>query len=207
MRHATKLLLAGFGLAGVLALGASSARAQTKTVSGAGTGAWVRSAGIVTQAASAAMPDGGGQASDDLTGVSLGGLLSASAATAVTAGEGGADRASAQTVSSAGDLNVLNGLIRARRVVAVANAVANGDQLASDTEGSGFAGLVVNGLAMGDNDYLPAPNTRVDLLGVGYVILNERTASATGVGVNMIHVVLLSGGEIVVGAASSGVGS
>src|SRR2546430_13621742 len=85
MRHAAKLLLAGFGLAGGLALGASSARAQTKTVSGAGTGAWVRSAGIVTQAASAAMPDGGGQASDDLTGVSLGGLLSASAATAVTA--------------------------------------------------------------------------------------------------------------------------
>src|SRR2546422_7831297 len=89
MTHATNLLLAGFGLTGVLALGASSARAQTKAVSGAGTGAWVRSAGIVTQAASAAMPDGGGQASDDLTGVSLGGLLSASAVTAVTAGGGG----------------------------------------------------------------------------------------------------------------------
>src|SRR2546427_6710885 len=115
MRHATKLLLAGFGLAGVLALGASSARAQTKTVSGAGTGAWVRSAGIVTQAASAAMPDGGGQASDDLTGVSLGGLLSASAATAVTAGGGGGGPASPPTAASAPGPHGPHRLISGRR--------------------------------------------------------------------------------------------
>ena len=62
-----------------------------------------------------------------------------------------------------------------------------------------------------------APNTRMDLPGVGYVVLNEQTVTGDGISsssmtVNMIHVYLrdaLTGvttGEIVVGSAQSAVG-
>lgn len=73
-----------------------------------------------------------------------------------------------------------------------------------------------------------APNTRINLPGVGYVVLNEQLRSgdgwsSSGIAVNMIHVVLQSvtggsctilgclpgvlttTGEIIVGSASSGV--
>ena len=88
-------------------------------------------------------------------------------------------------------------------MVAIASSTPEG----SSTEGSSVANLVVNGTAVID----PAPNTRVDLPGVGYVVLNEQTTTSGGVTVNMIHVVLqqlgLTGlrttGEIIVGSASS----
>jgi hypothetical protein len=65
----------------------------------------------------------------------------------------------------------------------------------------------------------PEPNTRLDLPGVGYVVLNEQIATAGGMTVNMIHVVLqqlvlgllgvVTGyrttGNIIVGSASSSV--
>src|SRR2546427_507414 len=63
-------------------------------------------------------------------------------------------------------------------------------------------------------DELPAPNTRVSLPGVGYVVLNEQIASGgAGITVNMIHVVLqnaltgLTTGEIIVASAFSSVGN
>jgi hypothetical protein len=72
----------------------------------------------------------------------------------------------------------------------------------------------VNGVPLGSGDYLPAPNTRVDLPGVGYAVLNEQIASgASGITVNMIHVVLrnaltgLTTGEIIVASASSSAGN
>ena len=74
---------------------------------------------------------------------------------------------------------------------------------------------IVNGVSVDD----PAPNTRLDLPGVGYVVLNEQVPTSGGITVNMIHVVLqqpvlgvLGGvtgyqttGDIIVGSASSSV--
>ena len=84
----------------------------------------------------------------------------------------------------------------------------------SNAEGSSLANLVVNGVQVSD----PAPSTRMDLPGVGYVVFNEQIptgdgVTSSGITVNMIHVVLqqlgLFGyettGEIIVGSASSGV--
>jgi len=79
----------------------------------------------------------------------------------------------------------------------------------SNAEGSSLANLVVNGTQVSD----PEPNMRLDLPGVGYVVLNEQIATAGGMTVNMIHVVLLDAltgaqtGEIIVGSASSAVGN
>jgi len=84
---------------------------------------------------------------------------------------------------------------------------------------------VVNGVAISSD---VAPNTRLDLPGVGYAVLNEQSltgdgVSSSGITVNMIHVVLqsLTGGgcgllgclpgvlattgEIIVGSATSSV--
>src|SRR5436309_2712874 len=84
----------------------------------------------------------------------------------------------------------------------------------------------VNGVTMTSGDGAIAPNTRVNLPGVGYVVLNEQQPTgdgvrASGLTVNLIHVVLqsLTGGgctllgclpgvltttgEIILGSASS----
>ncbi len=84
----------------------------------------------------------------------------------------------------------------------------------SNALGSTLADLVVNGVRLTSGDGTVAPNTRVALPGVGYVVLNEQLPSGDGVHssgltVNLIHVVLqnaLTGtrtGEIVVGSATS----
>src|SRR5207249_7502318 len=97
-------------------------------------------------------------------------------------------------------------------LLAVATSYANGVTASSEASGSALVGLVVNGLSYGDVP--PAPNTRLDLPGVGYVVLNERIRTgdgvhSTGLTVNMIHVYLIDAtlgtltGEIVVGSAQS----
>jgi len=125
-------------------------------------------------------------------------------------------------VSSAtlGAVNLLNGLITTDGVVAIATSTLGDGLVASDAEGSSLSNLIVNGTAVAD----PAPNTRIDLPGVGYVVLNEQSATGdgvttSGITVNMIHVVLqqpilgvlgqVTGyqtvGNIIVGSATSSV--
>jgi hypothetical protein len=112
---------------------------------------------------------------------------------------------SAQSVSEVEEVSVLNGLIRANNVTTVASSYTDGTSAASNADGSGFVNLVVNGVSVAAD---VAPNTRVDLLGVGYVVLNEQKStgdgvSSSGITVNMIHVYLLDGRKIVVGSGSS----
>src|SRR2546421_679538 len=96
--------------------------------------------------------------------------------------------------------------------------LATGTQQGAGSEagGSMLLGVVVNGVPLAADDATPAPNTRTDLPGVGYVVLNEQTVTGDGVHsssmtVNMIHVYVrdaLTGvttGEIVVGSAQSAV--
>ena len=120
---------------------------------------------------------------------------------------------SAESNTTLENVNLLGGLITADGVTALASsALANGAAV-SDAEGSELVNLVVNGVSMGSD---VAPNTRVDLPGVGYAVLNEQIPSGDGVTssgltVNMIHVVLLDAltgaqtGEIIVGSATSSV--
>jgi hypothetical protein len=136
--------------------------------------------------------------------------VDASWLTAVTTGSmrGAPDRGSSvQSVSEIEGVNILGGLIQARNVTAIANSYSTSSAAASNADGSGFVGLVVNGIAVAAD---VAPNTRIDLLGVGYVILNEQTRTGDGITtsgltVNMIHVYQSTGGEIIVGSASSSV--
>ena len=140
------------------------------------------------------------------------GLLGADGLRSIATGQFGDSGASVTATAETANLNVLNGLITAKAVVALATSYATGATAASEANGSTLLGLVVNGVAYDDG--APTPNTRINLPGVGYVVLNEQMAQGDGIHtsaltVNMIHVYLtdaLTGsatGEIIVGSAQS----
>jgi hypothetical protein len=204
--------LVSLALLGAAALAPVRAGAQTGTVSAQGVAAAVTTSSGTQLFATATLPVAGGMADSALTGISVPSVLSATGLTSITTGQVDQALVSATTTAEAADVNLLNGLITARSVVAVATTYANGLAAASEASGSALVGLVINGQSYGDLS--PAPNTRFDLPGVGYVVLNEQIPTgdgvhATGLAVNMIHVYLIdpalgtTTGEVVVGAARS----
>ncbi len=172
-------------------------------------------------ASSAVLPLGGDQAQNSSQSIAIGGPATAQDALAIVNGDADPTYGSS-AVSSAtlGAVNLLDGLITADGVVAVASSTIGDAAVNSNAEGSSLANLVVGGVEVSD----PAPNTRMDLPGVGYVLLNEQLESGdgsttSGMTVNMIHVVLqqpvlgllgqVTGyqtvGDIIVGSATSSV--
>jgi hypothetical protein len=210
-------------LFGLVALGAMSGLTPTATrveaqtpygVSGQGYAAVLSLATGTQQLASAVLPAEGGMAYADLDNASVASMLSANALNSITTGMVDAAAVSAQTSAEAADVTILDGVITARQVVGIAASYANQQSAASGADGSMLLGLALNGVPLGEAT--PAPNTRMDLPGVGYVVLNEQTVTgdgvrSSGITVNMIHVYLrnaLTGvptGEIVVGSARSAV--
>ena len=189
------LLLAG---AASGSLAAQSSRAESYGVA-------VRTATVDQKAPSAVLPGDGSMAQNQASNVTVASLVTAQNAYAIASGA--SDGALSDAVSSAtlGQVSVLSGLITADGIVAMASSTLG----SSNAEGSSLANLVVNGVQLDD----PAPNTVVSLPGVGYAVLNEQIATAEGITVNMIHVVLQqtvlgvtrNTGDIIVGSASSGV--
>jgi hypothetical protein len=173
-------------------------------------GVAVTTATVNQKTPSAVLPVGGTMAVDRATDVTVAGLVTAQDAFAIVTGDptDGSDAVSSATL---GTVSILNGLITADGVVAMTSSTIEN----RNAEGSSLANLVVNGVQVSD----PAPNTRLNLPGVGYVVLNEQIATVGGITVNMIHVVLqqpvlgvLGGvtgyrttGNIIVGSASSSV--
>lgn len=197
----------GIGLL-LVAVPALAAQRALTNVNGSSVAASVKHAGVVQQLAAANLPAGGGQMAADTSGIATTQLSSASIA-AVTAGEADSDGlGSQQSVATASNVSLLGGMITADRVVGIASVTSNGNKSSGDYDGSVITNLTVNGTLVSGTDFLPAPNTRMNIPG-GYVVLNEQTTAGhgkgTSVSVNMIHVYLSSGDEIVVGAASSSI--
>jgi len=201
---------------------ASSAQSQMRAASRAEAYGLSVSTPTVTQKSPyAVLPAGEAMATDQGQSVSVAGLATAQDLFAIATGDADAvDGSNAVSTATLGVVNLLNGLITADGVVAMASSTISDNAVNSNTEGSSLANLVVGGAEVSD----PAPNTRIALPGVGYVLLNEvRTtgdgATSSGVTVNMIHVVLqqptlgLLGqvigyttvGNIIVGSATSSV--
>lgn len=198
----------------LLTLSLGGAHAQTsKNVAGGASGASVKTASAtLAPTPSAVLPAGGGIDDADAASVSVPGLLTANALSSSATGIVGENAATAQGVAGASGVNILNGLITAKSVVALASSSSNGRKASSNPSGSTIAALVVNGVPMGTIE--PAPNTTINIPGVGAVILKEVRLGGDGVRsssiqVNMIHVVLkdaLTGtptGDIIVGSAQS----
>ena len=208
-------------LYGVVALGAmggltpAAARveAQAPYVSGQGYAAVVQLASGTQQFAGAALPPEGGMVDADVDAAAVASTLTASTLNSITTGMADSAVGSAQTSAEAADVSILNGLITAREVLGVAASYVNQQAAGSGADGSVLLDVVVNGVSFAGT---PPPNTRIDLAGVGYVVLNEQTptgngVTTSGISVNMIHVVLrnaltgLTTGEILVGSATSAV--
>ncbi len=204
MTRVTKVVVA-------LSLVAGALHAQTP-VSGQALGAAVRTAATNLQSGQVTLPSGGGFVSADVDALSAPEVM-VDALTTMTSGATDTQASTAQSTAHLENVNVLNGLITAETVIAATSSWVSG-AAGWNAEGSSFTNLTVNGVPLGSGDYLPAPNTRVDLPGVGYAVLNEQIASgASGITVNMIHVVLrdaltgITTGEIIVASVSSSVGN
>jgi len=190
---------------------AGALHAQTP-VGGQALGAAVRTPVTNLRSGQVTLPSGGGFVSADVDALSAP-EVRVDALTTMTSGAMDTQASTAQSTAHLENVNVLNGLITAETVIAATSSWVSG-AAGWNAEGSSFTNLVVNGVPLGSGDYLPAPNTRVNLPGVGYAVLNEQIASgAAGITVNMIHVVLqnaltgLTTGEIIVASASSSVGN
>jgi len=156
----------------------------------------------INQKTPAAVAPADGMAQNESSDITMGSMVTAQNAYAVASGS--SDRLLENAVGNAslGSVIILDGLITATGVVAIATSTPDGNNF----DGSSLSNLVVNGVAMAS----PAPNTRVNLPDVGYVLLNEQISTRSGITVNMIHVVLdqngrYGAGEIIVGSASSNV--
>jgi hypothetical protein len=198
-------------LVGGLALPVSMAAAQT--VGGTAYGASVSALGISSQSPVAALPAAGGYATAAADAFTASTVVTASGLNAVSTGTADNQKSGSQSVSELENVSVLGGVIQAQAVTAVVSSWREGWTAGSEAAGSGFTNLVVNGVTIVTE---VAPNTRVNLPGVGYVVLNEQVPSgdgvnSSGISVTMIHVVLqdaLTGattGEIRVGTATSSV--
>ena len=186
------------------------ARAAAQTVAGQAYGTYVQTpTGSQSQTPLAVLPSvapGDGDMADARgDAVSVPGVISTDLLTSVTSGSVGADKSGVQSVATVAEVSVLGGLITAARVIGVATSARTASGASSDALGSSLENLQVNGVSLADD---VAPNTRVSLPGVGYVVLNEQLQDTSGITVNMIHVVLQNVfgstvGEIVVGSAMS----
>lgn len=207
------------GLAFPTAPRSAGAGAQASTVRAESFGVAVSSPSVNQTAPRAALAAGAPMASDQAPTVTVPGFAAAENLFAVATGADhlastGTPAISAESHATLETVNLLNGLITADGVVAVASSAIGATTVNSDAEGSQLANVVVNGVAAAAE---PAPNTRMDIPGVGYVVLNEQIPSgdgvtSTGITVNMIHVYLQSvgllgtvatTGEIIAGSATS----
>lgn len=190
---------------------------QAQSVGGKAYGAFVEAPGGRQQSAVAILPAvtpaDGAMASGDADGVNVPGTITTETLTGTTSGSIG-DVAAAQSVATVFNVNLLGGLITASSLTATVSSTSNGAQATSNALGSTLADLVVNGVRLTSGDASVAPNTRITLPGVGYVVLNEQLPTgdgvrASGLTVNLIHVVLrdaltgLQTGEVIVGSATS----
>lgn len=208
MRLGTKLI-AGVVVTG-LAVGIGTIAASTTTTATSEAFGLYVDAGLdqLGKTPYAVLP-GAGMASDDALDLSVAGVAQASNLFATTTGVPQAGDGSVEAHSTAEDINLLGGVVTADGLVAMSSSVLKGSIVESSAEGSTFTDLVVNGVIMGPD---VAPNTSIEVPGVGTVVLNERVPegdgiNSTGLTVNMIHVLLKDAvtgavtGEIIVGSA------
>jgi hypothetical protein len=217
MRRAIRLV----GLVLPMSWIAGTAAGQTPAANAQAFGVAVNTSTVNQTSPYAVLPIGGDMVTAQGQSVAVANLVTAQDAFAIVTGDAdptfGSNAVSSATLEA---VNLLNGLITTDGVVSIATSTLENGVAASDAEGSSLSNLVVNGVSVQD----PAPNTRIDLPGTGYVLLNEQLVTGdgvttTGITVNMIHVVLQQPilgalgevlgyqtvGNVIIGSASSSV--
>lgn len=208
--HPTAFLIRA-GLLAMAALVVPTAATHAAGIAGEAYGTFVNAPGVTLAKSPLALLDPEqGLVANQLSGVSAANLLNTKTLDVSSSGVIGESAATSQSRSTAQEVSVLSGLIKADLVVAMASSAANAVKAASNGAGSTFVALVVNGVPISG---AVAPNTRINLPGVGELTLNKQVASGnnttnSGLEVNMIHLSLrdalgLTVGEIIVGSAKS----
>lgn len=126
----------------------------------------------------------------------------------------GTTAATVKNTAETDGVNALGGLIKADKVLAVANTVADASTIKSTDSGSIFVNLKIAGGTISSN---VSPNSKINLSGLGYVILRESTHTGDGqnrggIIVNMLHIFVTTqnalglpvGAQIILAHASSG---
>ena len=116
-------------------------------------------------------------------------VLTANAVTSTVYGLKTATTAKSTDTSTISGLNLLNGLITATTIKAVANASATATKISADATGSTFVDLVVAGVPIAAK---PAPGTRITLAGIGSVVLNQATVTGNNSKSRQITVEMLT---------------
>ncbi len=99
-----------------------------------------------------------------------------STATINTSGRTSASPTESVTSATVENVNVLGGLITANAVTSMSTSSNDAGGYDTSAVGTQFASIKVLGLPLLIS---PAPNTRINLPGVGYVILNQQQSSVT----------------------------
>lgn len=161
----------------------------------------VPGAGPLYIADTGALPSDGGWSGAAVEGTAVPGVLSAETLVAATSGALyaiGGDQANSST--SLANVVVLSGQaaqITASFVQAQADVTGLGASGASRIDDLTFGGVPVQVTGL--------PNQTVSLPLVGTLIINEQTTTAQGIVVNALHLILATGGEIVVSSARSSI--
>ncbi len=192
-------------VAGLLVLSglAWAAPARAASFSGEAYSAYVNvlGAGPLYVADTGALPSNGGWSGATLEGTAVPGVLNAETLVAATSG-GVTDAAvnAANSLTSLANVVVLPGQaaqITASFVQAQADVTDLGASGGSQINDLMFGGIPVQVTGL--------PNQTVSLPLVGTLIINEQTATAQGIIVNALHLILAAGGEIIVSSASSSI--
>jgi len=219
--QACRLLAPSVALVLLVALTAANAFAgPVQTVlyqaSAYGTSAFVGNTIIVGQTGVAALQEPCGTNNDNETvdgsGVALN-LYPIVTGGAVTTTASSSPTMSAQATASTVNVSLLAGLITAQGLNAVSTTTLTSSGFQVSAAGSTFTNLLIAGIPYNN----PAPNTNINLIGLGYVVLNEQTSTINSkqgkMVVNMIDIHITVAGnllgldvgtEIIVSSATSG---
>lgn len=132
-----------------------------------------------------------------LSAGTLGKVLRADAVTSTVFARKTGTAAEVTNTSTITGLNLLNGLITATTVKSVASTTATATATSSNAAGSTFVNLSINGRRIAAD---PAPNSRVELPGIGTVVLNKRVVSGNG---QPVQTILVEGLTVEVKTANS----
>lgn len=95
---------------------------------------------VVPKTPDVVLPPGGGMVEDEVLGISVPGTVVSDTLHVMTSGAIGASTASAQSSATVENLNVGNGLVTAKLVMAMASSTGNGSTASSTAEGSTLVG-------------------------------------------------------------------
>jgi hypothetical protein len=114
---------------------------------------------------------GGVARRNNVGNVAVGNLLGIGAGESTAVGDTNAKGAYVEATTSLSNLRLLNGLIRVTAIKSVAREEVAGSVRRRSTNGTRIAGLTIAGVPITVSS---APDTRVNVPGFGYLVLNEQ---------------------------------